>query len=127
MSKENAIKFLRELNTNEKAKALMEGREKPDNTEELVKVYVETAAQLGESISAEDFRAAIEEMEADMSELEDDNLDDVAGGTGSPTNLHSVSGIIKAHDNAHANANFNASINANINASVKGFKLNEIS
>ena len=62
MSKENAIKFLRELNTNEKAKALMDGREKPDNTEELVKIYVETAAQLGESISADDFRAAIDEM-----------------------------------------------------------------
>ena len=125
MSKENAIKFLRELNTNEKAKALMDGREKPDNTEELVKIYVETAAQLGESISAEDFRAAIDEMKEDMSELEDDNLDDVAGGRGSLPNLHVASGIVRAHE--HANANYNANINANINANVQGVTLSEIS
>jgi hypothetical protein len=119
MSKENAIKFLRELNTNEKAKALMEGREKPDNTEELVKIYIETAAQLGESISAEDFRAAIEEMKADMSELEDDNLDDVAGGIGIVPTLQVAPGIVKAVANAVANAH------ANINANVPGVTLSE--
>ena len=67
MSKEIAIRFLRELRTNEKAK------------------------ELGEDISAEDITQALEEIEAeihqktkavsaDMVELEDDDLEDVAGG-----------------------------------------------
>ena len=82
-------------------------------------IYVETAAQLGESISAEDFRAAIEEMKADMSELEDDNLDDVAGGIGIVPTLQVAPGIVKAVANAHAN------INAKINANVPGITLSE--
>ena len=91
MSKESAIKFLRELKTNEKAKELLEGRERPKSKDDAIKAYVEIAAELGEDISPEDFARALEEIEAeihqrteavsaDMVELQDDDLEGVAGG-----------------------------------------------
>ena len=91
MSKESAIKFLRELKTNEKAKDLLQGRERPKNKEDAIKAYAEVAKELGEDISPEDFARALEEIEAeihqrteavssDMQELKDDDLGDVAGG-----------------------------------------------
>ena len=91
MSKESAIKFLRELKTNEKAKELLQGREKPKSKEDAIKAYAEVAKELGEDISPEDFAQALEEIEAeihqktkalsaDMEELKDDDLENVAGG-----------------------------------------------
>ena len=91
MSKESAIKFLRELKTNEKAKELLQGRERPKSKDEAIKAYAEIAAELGEDISPEDFARALEEIEAeihqrteavsaDMVELQDDDLEGVAGG-----------------------------------------------
>lgn len=91
MSKESAIKFLRELKTNEKAKELLQGREKPKSKEDTIKAYAEVAKELGEDIFAEDITQALEEIEAeihqkteavsaDMVELEDDDVEDVAGG-----------------------------------------------
>ena len=91
MSKESAIKFLRELKTNEKAKDLLQGRERPKTKEDAIKAYAEVAKELGEDISPEDFAQALKEIEAeihqrteavssDMQELKDDDLGDVAGG-----------------------------------------------
>ena len=91
MSKESAIKFLRELKTNEKAKELLQGREKPKSKEDAIKAYAEVAKELGEDISPEDFAQALEEIEteihqktkavsSDIQELEDDDLENVAGG-----------------------------------------------
>ena len=91
MSKESAIKFLRELKTNEKAKELLQGMEKPKNKDDAIKAYAEVAKELGEDISPEDITQALKEIEAeihqktkavsaDMVELEDDDLEDVAGG-----------------------------------------------
>ena len=91
MSKESAIKFLRELKTNEKAKDLLQGMEKPKNKDEAIKAYAEVAKELGEDISPEDFAQALKEIEAeihqkteavsaDMVELEDNDLENVAGG-----------------------------------------------
>lgn len=91
MSKESAVKFLRGLRTNEKAKELLQGREKPKSKEDVIKAYVEVAAELGERISAEDLAAAMEALEAEihqkteaaaseMKELNDDEVDNVAGG-----------------------------------------------
>ena len=91
MSKESAIKFLRELRTNEKAKELLKGKEKPKSKEDVIKAYVEIAAALGEDISAEDIAKALEEIEieihhnaevlsADIVELDDDDIENVAGG-----------------------------------------------
>ena len=95
MSKESAIKFLRELKTNEKAKELLQGRERPKSKDEAIKAYAEIAAELGEDISPEDFARALEEIEAeihqkteavsaDMVELDDDDLEGVAGGKDHP-------------------------------------------
>ena len=92
MSKESAIKFLRELRTNEKAKELLQGMERPKNRDDAIKAYAEVAKELGEDISPEDFAQALEEIEAeihqktkavsaDMQELEDDDVENVAGGT----------------------------------------------
>ena len=92
MSKESAIKFLRELRTNEKAKELLQGMERPKNRDDAIKAYAEIAKELGEDISPEDFAQALEEIEAeihqkteavsaDMVELEDDDVENVAGGT----------------------------------------------
>ena len=91
MSKETAIKFLRELRTNEKAKELLQGMEKPKNKDDAIKAYAEVAKELGEDISAEDITQALKEIEAEihqkteavsanMIDLEDDDLEDVAGG-----------------------------------------------
>ena len=91
MSKESAIKFLREVRTNEKAKELLKGKEKPKSKEDAIKAYAEVAKELGEDISPEDFAEALEEIEAeihqrteavsaDMQELKDDDLEGVAGG-----------------------------------------------
>ena len=91
MSKESAIKFLRELKTNEKAKELLEGRERPKSKDEALKAYAEVAKELCEDISPEDFAEALEKIEAeihqktkavsaDMEELKDDDLEGVAGG-----------------------------------------------
>ena len=66
MSKESAIKFLRELKTNEKAKELLQGRERPKNKEDAIKAYAEVAKELGEDISAEDIAQALEEIEAEI-------------------------------------------------------------
>ena len=91
MSKDSAIRFLRELRTNEKAKELLQGIERPKNKDDAIKAYAEIAAELGEDISPEDFAGTLEEIEAeihqrteavsaDMEELDDDDMEYVAGG-----------------------------------------------
>ena len=91
MSKESALQFLNTLGTNERAKELLNNRKKPENFEEQAKIYSEIAAELGEQITPEDFKLAVEEVEeqirkkaeAAVSEivaLEDDQVENVAGG-----------------------------------------------
>ena len=91
MSKESALKFLNTLGTNEKAKELLLQRKKPAGEEEKIKAYAEAAAGLGEPITAEDFREAVQYMQeqvlkqaeaaaSGIQALEDDDVEDVAGG-----------------------------------------------
>ena len=91
MSKESALQFLNTLGTNERAKELLNNRKKPENFEEQAKIYSETAAELGEQITPEDFMQATQELEArikkkteaaasDLVALEDDHVEDIAGG-----------------------------------------------
>ena len=91
MSRESAVRFLKEMVTNEQAKKLLQAKA-PKNAEESLKAYVEIAAELGQEISEEDFAAAREELEAEirqnsenaskeMMELDDEDVEDVAGGT----------------------------------------------
>ena len=96
MSKESAIKFLRELRTNEKAKELFEGMEKPTSPDEAIAAYAQVAEKLGYGITVEDIREAIAQEEArrkarndkvvsDIAELDDDEVEDVAGGGVGPS------------------------------------------
>ena len=91
MSKESALQFLNTLGTNERAKELLNNRKKPENFEEQAKIYSETADELGEQITPEDFMQATQELEAlikkkteaaasDLVALEDDQVEDIAGG-----------------------------------------------
>ena len=65
MSRESAVRFLKEMVTNEQAKKLLQAKA-PKNAEESLKAYVEIAAELGQEISEEDFAAAREELEAEI-------------------------------------------------------------
>ena len=91
MSKESALQFLNTLGTNERAKELLNNRKKPENFEEQAKIYSETASELGEQIAPEDFTQAIQDLEerikqkteaaaSDLVALEDDQVEDIAGG-----------------------------------------------
>ena len=91
MSKESALKFLNTLGKNERAKELLKDRQKPESLEDQAKIYSEIASELGEQISPEDFKLAVEEIEeqikkkteaaaSDLEALEDNQVKDVAGG-----------------------------------------------
>ncbi len=91
MSKESAIRFLRELGTNEKAQKLLQSKEAPKSKDDIIKAYAEVATELGEELSPEDVAIAVEEIEteirqktkaasSDIAELEDEDVEDVAGG-----------------------------------------------
>ena len=93
MSKESAIQFLRELGTNEKAQKLLQSKEAPKSKDDIIKAYAEVATELGEELSPEDVAIAVEEIEteirqktkdasSDIAELEDEDVEDVAGGDG---------------------------------------------
>ena len=93
MSKESAIRFLKELRTNEKARELLQGLKIPESKEDKIKVCAKIAADLGEDISFEDLAEALKEIEtgirhkaeaasAQMVKLEDDDVENVAGGEG---------------------------------------------
>ena len=93
MSKESAIRFLRELGTNEKAQKLLQSKEAPKSKDDIIKAYAEVATELGEELSPEDVAIALEEIEteirqktkaasSDIAELEDEDVEDVAAGRG---------------------------------------------
>ena len=93
MSKESAIRFLREMRSNEKTKDLLQGLGKPASIEDKIKACAKIAHDLGEDVSYEDLADALEEIEAgirhkaeaassDIAELEDEDVENVAGGDG---------------------------------------------
>ena len=93
MSKESAIRFLREMRSNEKAKELLQGLKIPESKEDKIKACAKIAHDLGEDVSYEDLADALEEIEAgirhkaeaassDIAELEDVDVENVAGGDG---------------------------------------------
>ena len=93
MSKESAIRFLKELRTNEKARELLQGLKIPESKEDKIKACAKIAHDLGEDVSYEDLADALEEIEAEirhkadaasaqMVKLEDDDVENVAGGEG---------------------------------------------
>ena len=64
MSKESAIRFLREMRSNEKTKDLLQGLGKPASIEDKIKACAKIAHDLGEDVSYEDLADALEEIEA---------------------------------------------------------------
>ena len=109
MSKEAALQFLNTLGANEKAKELLLQREKPGSEEEKIKAYAEIAAVLGESITAEDFREAFRDVQEKVQKkaedtaayiraLEDDDVENVAGGYYYQTTEKGSLKIIRVYD-----------------------------
>ena len=93
MSKESAIRFLREMRSNEKTKDLLQGLGKPASIEDKIKACAKIAHDLGEDVSFEDLAEALKKIEAgirhkadaasaQMVKLEDDDVENVAGGEG---------------------------------------------
>lgn len=91
MSKESAIQFLEKVRENESILPSLNNQETSRDKEGMAKQFAEIAAEMGEDISAEDFKEALEEIEAevrqrtenavsDMKVLEDDDVEEVAGG-----------------------------------------------
>ena len=91
MTNEKTLEILKEMKADPKAKELFEGMEKPKSPDEAIAAYAQVAEKLGYGITAEDIREAVKQEEAkrkektdkvvsDMKELEDDDVEDVAGG-----------------------------------------------
>ena len=91
MANEKTLEILKKMKADPKAKELFEGMEKPTSPDEAISAYAQVAEKLGYGITTEDIREAIEQEEArhkaktdkvvsDMEALEDDDLDNVAGG-----------------------------------------------
>ena len=95
MANEKTLEILKEMKADPKAKELFKGMEKPKSPDEAIAAYAQVAEKLGYGITAEDIREAVEQEEArrkaktdkvvaDMEELEDDDLENVAGGKERP-------------------------------------------
>ena len=91
MAKENAIQFLKTFRENENAEEIMKSKGELEDAKSMAKALSEVAAEMGEEISTEDFIEAMEVYEAEMrqktdsvvsmiEELEDEEIDNVAGG-----------------------------------------------
>ena len=92
MANEKTLEILKKMKADPKAKELFEGMEKPGSPDEMISAYAQIAEKLGYGITAEDIRETIKQEEAkrkektdkvvsDMKELEDDDVENVAGGT----------------------------------------------
>ena len=91
MSKENAIKFLKEYRDNEEAVKILKQYPEPKTLDEAITQVFETAGKLGIQITKEEMMEALQELKEerkaktdaatnDLQSLDDDDLEDVAGG-----------------------------------------------
>ena len=91
MINEKTLEILKEMKADPKAKELFEGMEKPASPDEAISAYAQVAEKLGYGITEEDIRETIKQEEAsrkaktdkvvsDMEELEDEDVENVAGG-----------------------------------------------
>ena len=91
MTTEKALEILKEMKKDSKAKELFEGMGKISSLDEMAAALAQIAGKLGYGITAEDIREAVEQEEAkrkantdevvaDMEALNDDDLENVAGG-----------------------------------------------
>ena len=95
MANEKTLEILKEMKADPKAQELFKGMGKPKSPDEAIAAYAQVAEKLGYGITAEDIREAMKQEEtirkaktdkvvADMEELKDDDLENVAGGKGHP-------------------------------------------
>ena len=78
---ENAKKFFEELAKTEEAKALFASIEKPETEDARIAAYVEIAAKLGVTLTAEDVAAYFASNDnTDDAELDDEELAQLVGG-----------------------------------------------
>ena len=91
MTTGKALEILKEMKKDSKAKELFEGMGKISSLDEMAAALAQIAGKLGYGITAEDIREAVEQEEAkrkantdevvaDMEALNDDDLENVAGG-----------------------------------------------
>ena len=91
MATEKTLEILKKMKADPKAKELFDGMEKPKSPDEAISAYAQIAEKLGYGITADDIKEAVKQEEsrrkantdkvvADMQELKDDDLEDVAGG-----------------------------------------------
>ena len=91
MATEKTLEILKKMKADPKAKELFDGMEKPKSPDEAISAYAQIAEKLGYGITADDIKEAVKQEEsrrkantdkvvADMQELKDDDLQDVAGG-----------------------------------------------
>ena len=91
MATEKTLEILKKMKADPKAKELFDGMEKPKSPDEAISAYAQIAEKLGYGITADDIKEVVKQEEsrrkantdkvvADMQELKDDDLEDVAGG-----------------------------------------------
>ena len=91
MSAEKTLELLKKLKEDPKAKELLNGLKKPVSADDVITCYAQIAAKLGYDITAEEIREVVNQEEArrksetekiasDMKALNDDDVEDVAGG-----------------------------------------------
>ena len=96
MENEKTLEILKKMKADPKAKELFEGMEKPTSPDEAISAYAQVAEKLGYGITEKDIREAIAQEEArrkarndkvvsDIAELDDDEVEDVAGGGVGPS------------------------------------------
>ena len=80
---EKAKKFFEEIIKTEDAKAILATTKKPENEQELVDAYLEIAKKLNVELTAEGILAYFDAIKPASGELDDDELAQLTGGTGS--------------------------------------------
>ena len=92
MSAEKTLELLKKLKEDPKAKELLDGLKNTAPADDVITCYAQIAAKLGYAITAEEIREVVNQEEArrksetekiasDMKALNDDDVEDVAGGT----------------------------------------------
>ena len=93
MSAEKTLELLKKLKEDPKAKELLNVLKKPAPADDVITCYAQIAAKLGYDITAEEIREVVNQEEArrksetekiasDMKALNDDDVENVAGGDG---------------------------------------------
>ena len=112
MSKDNAVQLMNKLLENKRVLQILDTKVKPKGKDELLKIYTEIARESGEDITPEDVAEAFETIEeerrrktdavaADIVALDDDELENVAGGSDDRCWFSENDPVIKCNKGIH--------------------------